>query len=137
MICSLPGVRGTPGGGVGIIGTPARQLVDLVSGSIHETGGVSSFFYQCFPTYCRWLMGSPFQGLSYREPTISLLPPLLEHLGKRRCPCRRCHFPQVPLRPSLAPQKPLSFHQHSRGVFLSPAISLSSHFLLDSSSVLT
>ena len=86
---------------------------------------VCSFFPHCFLCHCRGFI-------------MPLLLQLLKHHGRKRHTCRRCPFPWAVLRPSLAPWEVLSFHWCCWGVLilLSPATSLSLHFLLDPSSIL-
>ena len=124
MVCSPPGVRRTSGARV----SHGRCSCEPASGPgvsqspwSQQAGSSSS---KCFLTHCRGPMGSPLWAPPQREPVVP--PPLLlEHWGRRRCPCRRCLFPKALLRPLQAPHEALSFHWSCRGVLLSPAASLS------------
>ena len=133
---SPPRARGTPGAGAG----PGRYSCELASGPGVSWGPqsqwVGSSFPQCFlPTVDGpW---APSHQVPPKREYCAHLPLLLKHKGRRRHPCRRHPFPQTLLGPLLAPQEAVSFCWHCRGVLLSPAISLSLHFLLDPLSALT
>ena len=130
MLCSPPGVRGTPG-----------------------TGGGHAWWVPCAPVNRPgirwgpkyWWVGSSFHWDPFPSVDSQWAPSLLSPAPKRAC-----HLPTTtmsvalreekatlqepplqwgPLRPLMAPQEPLSFWWHSRGSLLSLSASLSSHFL--------
>ena len=110
-----------------MIGTPGSQLTDLVSARVHEAGRSAPSLSASSSAVEGWWAPSPLGPIpkrAHHAPTTST-PRALGTLPYRKCP-----FPQAPLKPSLAPQEAICICQSYTGVLLSPATSLSLHFLL-------
>ena len=123
-----------------MVGTIVSWLVDLVSAGDHKASGSAPSLPPMLPHLLKRADRLP--PLHGPCPKESPLCPhcfyLQMHWGRSRHPWRRHLFPWTPLKPSLTPRKSLSFCWSCRGVFLSPATSLSLHtFLLHPSNELT